>query len=42
MEEVGAYIFEEPASGWKNMASTTVLTGSDARHFGWFGASHWE
>jgi hypothetical protein len=33
----GAYVFSEPAGGWKNMAGTTVLTGSDARFFGGFG-----
>lgn len=28
----GVYIFEEPAGGWQNAASSTVLTGADA-HF---------
>jgi hypothetical protein len=35
----GAYVFSEPAGGWKNMASSTVLSGSDARYFGGFGYS---
>jgi hypothetical protein len=39
IEEGGAYIFSEPAGGWKNMASSTVLTGSDVRHFGRFGSA---
>lgn len=38
-EEGGVYIFQEPAGGWKNMASSTVLTASDARHFSWLGDS---
>jgi FG-GAP repeat len=38
-EEGGAYVFSEPTGGWKNLASNTVLTGSDARHFTWFGDS---
>ncbi len=38
-EEGGAYVFSEPKGGWKNFASSTVLTGSDARYFSWFGDS---
>jgi hypothetical protein len=33
------YVFEEPAGGWQNMASNTVLIGSDAHYnnsFGYF------
>ncbi|HVI10308.1 MAG TPA: hypothetical protein VND65_18610 [Candidatus Binatia bacterium] len=33
------YVFEEPASGWQNMSSTTVLTGSDARYYSALGSS---
>jgi len=35
----GVYVFSEPKGGWKDMAGSTVLTGSDARHFTWFGES---
>jgi hypothetical protein len=37
--EGGAYVFIEPPGGWENMSSNTVLTGSDARHFSWFGSA---
>jgi len=32
LEQGGVYIFEEPAGGWQNMSSQTVLTGSDAHY----------
>jgi hypothetical protein len=31
------YVFEEPADGWQNMASNTVLIGSDAHYNNTFG-----
>jgi hypothetical protein len=37
--EGAVYVFEEPAGGWQNMASNTVLIGSDAHYnnsFGYF------
>lgn len=37
LEQGGVYIFEEPASGWQNMSSQTVLTGSDAHYFALLG-----
>jgi hypothetical protein len=35
----GVYIFKAPSGGWRDMASTTVLTGSDARRFAEFGSA---
>jgi uncharacterized protein (DUF2345 family) len=37
--EGGVYVFTEPPGGWKNAAGTTVLTGSDARDYSFFGTS---
>jgi hypothetical protein len=37
--EGGVYVFEQPASGWQNMAGLTVLTGSDARNTSYLGDS---
>jgi hypothetical protein len=37
--EGGIYVFEEPNGGWKNLSSVTVLTGSDARYYSFFGES---
>jgi hypothetical protein len=37
--EGGIYVFREPTGGWQNMSGRTVLTGSDARHAAFFGAS---
>jgi hypothetical protein len=39
LEEGGVYIFTEPAGGWKNMSSSTVITGADARHWASFGGA---
>lgn len=35
----GVYVFEEPASGWQNMAGNTLLIGSDAHYNNSFGNS---
>lgn len=35
----GIYIFEEPATGWHDLYSNTVLTGSDARYNAFVGFS---
>jgi FG-GAP repeat len=35
----GIYIFEQPASGWQNVASNLVLTGSDAHGADYLGVS---
>jgi hypothetical protein len=37
--EGGAYVFTEPAGGWQDMSSATVVTGSDARHDTSFGSA---
>lgn len=37
--EGGVYVFTEPASGWKDMQSVTVLTGSDARNGTFLGSA---
>jgi hypothetical protein len=37
--EGGIYVFQEPNGGWKNLSSATVLTGSDARYYSFFGQS---
>jgi hypothetical protein len=39
VEVGGVYVFSEPKSGWKDMAGSTVVTASDARHISWFGES---
>jgi hypothetical protein len=39
MEEGGVYIFTEPAAGWRNMSSATVINGSDSRHGTEFGGA---
>ncbi|MEN7548029.1 T9SS type A sorting domain-containing protein [Rapidithrix thailandica] len=33
------YLFEKPASGWKNMTETAVLTASDGQAYDYFGSS---
>jgi hypothetical protein len=37
--EGGIYVFQEPNGGWIDQSSTTVLTGSDARYYSFFGSS---
>jgi hypothetical protein len=34
-----SYIFKEPKNGWKNVASTALLTASDGNAFNFFGSS---
>jgi hypothetical protein len=38
-DEGGAYVFEEPANGWKDLTSSIVLTASGARNFALLGQS---
>jgi hypothetical protein len=38
-EAGGAYVFTEPSGGWRDMTSSTVLTGSDARYEADFGTA---
>lgn len=35
----GIYVFQQPAGGWQNASSSTVLTASDAHHNASFGGS---
>jgi hypothetical protein len=37
--EGGTYVFEQPIGGWQSASGTTVLTGSDARFYSFFGES---
>lgn len=38
-EAGGAYVFTEPSGGWRDMTSSTVVTGSDARYEADFGTA---